>query len=127
MLSKGEPGHLSCSTKKILHAGLILMLEDRFKIDDTTTNFRKTLIGFLRHIFYMPERKTTRMFLEQGQRILTCFFDPVQVNFHFHQILVGFFQQNVIGEYAILILKFKVVVMIAELDSRFFACLCRLY
>jgi hypothetical protein len=63
--------------KEILHAGLVLMLENCFEINDSVSDFRKTLIGFFGHVFYMPEWKSSGMFLEQSQRVLARFFNPI--------------------------------------------------
>ena len=46
ILSNGEPGHLSCSTKKYFIPAWSLCLKYRFEINDTVPDFSKYLICF---------------------------------------------------------------------------------
>ena len=71
----------------------------------------------------MHERKASGIAAEISQWILLCLGDPEQVHFHFDQIRVSVLQQSVIRHLALVCLKFEIVIVIGELDSRFLAVL----
>src|SRR6185312_162618 len=97
------------------------MLKYFLEVDDSIANFGKHFIRLIIHVFYVPQRETAGVLVDQRDRVLLCFFYPIHIHLHFYQIFISIGQQRFVWVFTILLYKFKVMVMVAKLYAAFFA------
>ena len=71
----------------------------------------------------MPEREAAGVGFEEFDRVLAGLGGPIKVQLHLNEFGIGFVEQDIIRMLAVFGNEFEVVVMVAELDTCFFAFL----